>query len=244
MFTRQDIAVRYKQTLVGVTWVVMQPVISSLIFAVIFGIFAKFPSGDLPYFLFVFSGLITWQLISKGITEGSSSLVSQSAMLTKIYFPRAIPAIVPTMTASVDFILALAVLVIISFIQGYIISWQIIFLPLVIIMAGILAMGIAMIFAPINAIYRDVGLALPYLIQILMFLSPIMYSSEVVPDSYRFFYDLNPIATVVNSVRWCLFDTPLPNVTSLFVFSSFTIFTFYAGLKNIARLEQTLIDRL
>jgi lipopolysaccharide transport system permease protein len=165
-------------------------------------------------------------------------------MLTKIYFPRAIPAIVPSLAGMVDFVLAFLVLIGMAIVGGYIPGWQIIFVPIIIALVGLLASGVALLFAPINAIYRDVGIALPYFIQILMFASPVMYSVEIVPEPYRFIYDLNPVATFVGLMRWSIFGTDLPHLYALVTFVVLAFSVFGIGLKTMARLEQTLIDRL
>ena len=244
MFARQAISVQYKQTIIGGLWVVLQPLISSAIFAVLFGVFAKFPSGELPYYLYVFAGMIVWQFISKSMADGSNSLVSQSNMLSKIYFPRAIPAITPSLSGLIDFTLVFLILLVMGFFSGYIPQWTIVFVPLIMMIAAMGAAGVALIFAPINAIYRDVGIALPFFIQILMFVSPIMYSSEIVPEQYRFWYELNPVATLVGLIRWSVFGTDFPHFIAVGVFVCIACCVFGLGLKTTARLEQTLIDRL
>lgn len=244
IFVQREISIRYKQTAIGVAWAVLQPLLGATIFAVIFGIFAKFPSGGVPYLLFSFSGLITWQYISRGITEGATSFVSQASMLTKVYFPRIIFGLVPLCYGVLDFCLSFVALLVFCAILGYMPSVWIFTVPLVLLLCGLFAYGVGLILAPLNAMYRDVAIVVPFVIQILMYLSPIVYSQDIVPAKFWWVIDFNPVATLVMLMRWALFGHNMPSPIALGWLAVVITTLLYCGLKMVNRTEETIVDRL
>lgn len=242
--SKRDISVRFKQAAIGISWVVLQPLVSAIIFSLVFGVFAKFDSGELPYPVFVFSGMVLWQFFSRSTSEGANSLVSNAHLLTKVYFPRALLPLVPIVAALVDFSFATAFMVAISLALGVTVAWTILLLPFIALLAGLLAYGIALILSPINALYRDVGIALPFFIQTLLFLTPIAYPATIIPERYMWLLDFHPLATLITLIRWSLFSTPAPSSLALFILAITILSLLLLGLRVMRKLEGTLVDRI
>lgn len=242
--TKRDVSVKFKQAVIGVAWVVLQPLVSAAIFSVVFGVFAKFDSGKLPYAVFVFSGMVLWQFFARSTSEGANSLVSNAHLLTKVYFPRALLPLVPIVAAMVDFSFAALFMMGISILLGASIAWTVVFVPLVLLAAALMAYGIALILAPINALYRDVGIALPFLIQTLLFLTPIAYPINIIPERFHWLLDFHPLATLVAMMRWSVFGTTAPSSLAVFVLLISIIILVTVGLRVMRRLEGTLVDRI
>ncbi len=241
---QRDIQIRYKQAVVGILWVVMQPVLASAIFTFVFSFLAKVPSQDVPYPVFVFSGLLIWQYFARGVTEGSGSLVANAGIITKIYFPRSLIPLIVTFVAAADFLLAFGVMVAMMLILGVAIPWTIIFVPFILLIAATLAYGIALWLAPLNAIYRDIGIALPFLMQILMYLTPVIYPLSLVPQKWQFLFEFNPVATIIGSMRWAVLGHEPPSMLAYGVLFGLTFFIYWAGVRIFRRLEPTLVDQI
>ncbi|HIQ08073.1 MAG TPA: ABC transporter permease, partial [Anaerolineaceae bacterium] len=207
-FIWRDIKVRYKQTLLGAAWAIIQPVFTMVVFSLFFGKLAKVPSDNVPYPIFSYAALLPWQLFAKALNDASRSLVGGRNMLTKVYFPRLILPLASLLGGLVDF--AIAFLVLLGMMWYYRVpltpqAWTVLlFLPL----ALLTALGVGLWLAALNVLYRDVGYALPFLTQAWMFITPIVYSSTLVPEKWRMVYALNPMAGVINGFRWALLDTP------------------------------------
>jgi len=200
----RDVAIRYKQTLIGFAWVILQPVVIMLIFSVIFGRVAKMPSDGIPYPVFAFTAILPWQMFARGLSDGSMSLVSNYQIITKVYFPRIlIPASV-ILTAFVDFLVAFGVLLGLMAWYGIVPGIAILAIPGFLLLALSIAFGVALWFSVINTKYRDVRLALPFLTQIWMYLTPVVYPSSMIPEPWRLVYGLNPMVSVVEGFRWAL----------------------------------------
>ena len=242
--SKRDVSVKFKQAAIGIAWVVLQPLISAVIFSVVFGVFAKFDSGELLYLVFVFSGMVLWQFFSRSTSEGSNSMVSNSYLLTKVYFPRALLPLVPIFAASVDFFFASIFMLVVSFARGASLAWSVFLLPLIALATGLMAYGIALTLAPINALYRDVGIALPFLIQTLLFLTPIAYPASIIPERYLWLLDFHPLATMVSLMRWSVFGVAPPSYLALTVLVAAIVAFLCLGLLVMRRLEGTLVDRI
>jgi len=201
--TWRDIIVRYKQTALGVAWVWIKPFITMIIFATIFGALAKLDSLGHPYGLVVLVGMVAWNLFSQIVNEGGNSLVGNAAMITKIYFPRLVLPLVSMIVATIDFLVS-CVLVVIMFIwYGIPISWNVVFLPIFLVILILQAAGLALIFANLNVKYRDFRFVVPFLLQVGLYVSPVAYISATIPERYQFLYFLNPIASTIEGFRWC-----------------------------------------
>ncbi|MBB3777211.1 lipopolysaccharide transport system permease protein [Erythromicrobium ramosum] len=201
----RDIAVRYKQTVIGVAWAVIRPLLTMAIFTVIFGRLAGLPSeGEAPYMLMVLAGTLPWFLFSTALGEGSNSLVSNANMIRKIYFPRLISPVATMVVSLVDAMITLGLFFVVAAILGFLPDWRIIFLPLFIIYAFVAALGPTLLLAALTAQYRDFRFVTPFIVQFGMYVSPVGFASSVVPQEYRLLYNLNPMASVIDGFRWSL----------------------------------------
>jgi lipopolysaccharide transport system permease protein len=240
--TWRDVKVRYKQTALGVAWVVMQPLLSTLIFTVFLGMLARVPSdGTLPYPLFVFAGMIPWLFFSSAVSGSSNSLVSNANLITKVYFPRLIIPFAATAGRLLDFVISFAVLAALMLFYGVAPTWSILWLPAFILMLVLLALGMGMWASAVNVKYRDVGAALPVLIQMWMFASPVIYPSRLVPERWRWAYALNPLVGILEGFRSALFGRPLDG-RSLLISAGIILALFVYGAYTFRRMERGFAD--
>jgi lipopolysaccharide transport system permease protein len=244
MLVRREISVRYSQAVIGLLWVVLQPLLTTMIFTTVFVVFVRIPTQEQSYPLFAFAGIAVWQYFSRVVQEGGGSLVANSALITKVSFPRLIIPLVPPFAAALDALIAILALVLIAIAMGVEPSWTLLFAPLVLIAVGLFGYAIALWIAPLNAVYRDVGIALPPVLQVAMYLSPIVYPSSLVPERVRWLYELNPIAVMVNSMRWVVLGTNAPPLAGIGIFAVLTLVTFWGGSKLFRNMEGNLIDRI
>ncbi len=201
----RDIAVRYKQTVIGVAWAVIRPLLTMLIFTVIFGRVAKLPSdGDAPYALLVLAGMLPWTLFSTALGEAANSLVANSNLISKVYFPRLIVPTAAVITAFVDFLISLVLLAGVMIYYQFAPGWQIVFLPLFMLLAILASLGPGLYVTALNVKYRDFRYIIPFIVQFGLYVSPVGYSSSVIPAEWRLAYSLNPIVCVIDGFRWCL----------------------------------------
>jgi len=240
--TWRDIKVRYKQTILGVAWAVIQPLFLMLIFTIFFGRLAKIPSDGLPYPIFAFTALLPWQLFSRALTDASTSLVVNERLITKVYFPRLLVPASAVLASLVDFAIALILLAGMMIYYGIVPTGAIWTLPLFILLALMTALGIGFWLSALDATYRDVRYTLPFLTQLWLFATPVVYPASMVPDKWRLLYGLNPMAGVVEGFRWALLGKgggpdPLLAVSAIAV-----LVTFVGGLYYFSRMEETLAD--
>jgi lipopolysaccharide transport system permease protein len=244
VLARREVSVRYRQAVIGVLWVVLQPVMTTAIFTVVFVVFARIPNQGESYPLFAFAGLAVWQYFNRSVSEGGNSLLANTGLITKVSFPRLIIPLVPALSAAIDCLIALGVLVVVALFMGVHVSPLVIFSPLVILAAGLLAYAISLLIAPLNAIYRDVGIALPFVMQIGMYLSPIVYPVSLVPEKFRWIYQLNPVAVLAGSIRWLVLGTEPPPAAGYVVFVILLVFFYLAGSRVFRNMEGNLVDRI
>jgi lipopolysaccharide transport system permease protein len=238
----RDIKVRYKQTVVGVGWVVIQPLVTAAIFAFILGRLASLPSGGVPYLLFVFAALLPWQLFSGALTRAGASLVASANLLTKVYFPRLIVPLAAVLSGLVDFMVSLVILGALMVRYRVAPSWNLLTLPVFVLFALLAAFGVGLWLSALNVQYRDVQQLIPFLAQAWMFLSPVVYSEELIPaGTVRLLYNLNPVTGVVQGFRWALFGTPPPTAITL-VSGALVVLIVVAGLMYFKRVEDTFAD--
>lgn len=200
----RDLKVRYKQTWLGVLWVVLQPAVSIVIFTVLFGILLRVDSGDVPYPLFAFAGLLPWNYFSQALNRASTSVVSSSHLITKIYFPRLVIPLSGVLSSLVDFAVALGVFALLMVAYRSVPTARLLVLPALILLAIVAALGLGLWLSALNVRYRDVNYLLPFVIQIWMYLTPVVYGSNLIPLRYRFLLNLNPMTGVVEGFRWAL----------------------------------------
>jgi lipopolysaccharide transport system permease protein len=210
-FVWRDVKIRYKQTGLGVAWAVIQPLFTMVIFSVIFGGFAQIPSEGIPYPLFTFAALLPWQLFSEGMTRSTTSMVSNANIMTKVYFPRLIMPMAGILSPIVDFLIAMVILVLMMAYYGFVPTVNVVFLPAFVLLALATSLGVGLWLSALNVQYRDFQYTLPFLIQIWMFASPVVYSTNMVPEQYQLIYGLNPMAGVIEGFRWALLGTAPPS---------------------------------
>jgi lipopolysaccharide transport system permease protein len=244
VLVRREISVRYRQAVIGLLWVVLQPLLTTAIFTTVFVVFVRIPSQEQSYPLFAFAGIAVWQYFNRVVAEGGGSLIANSALITKVSFPRLIIPLVPPLAAALDCMIAILALVVTALVMGAHVGWTVIFAPLVILAAAVLGYAIALWLAPLNAVYRDVGIALPSVMQVAMYMSPIVYPASLVPEKIRWLFELNPIAVMVNTMRWVVLGTNAPSWTGLAVFAVLTLLLFWGGTRVFRQMEGNLIDRI
>ena len=201
----RDVAVRYKQTAVGVAWAVVRPFLTMVVFTVVFGRIAGLPSeGDAPYAVMVFTGMLPWFLMSGTVTEASDSLVSNANLIGKVYFPRLIVPVAAAAVAVIDALVNLAMLALVLAWFGFAPSWHVVFLPVAVAAAAAAGLGPALQLAALNVRYRDFRYVIPFVVQFGLYVSPVGFSSAVVPERWRLLYHLNPAVGVIDGFRWCV----------------------------------------
>ncbi len=204
ILTWRNIKIRYKQTLVGASWAVIQPVLTMLVFTLVFGKMAQMPSEDVPYPIFAYSALVPWTFFVHALTKTAGCLVNSETLLTKVYFPRLCLPIAAVLAAFVDFLIPLVLLIVMMLFYGVAPTVSMLALPLFVVLVILTALGIGLWLAAINVQYRDVGNALPFLTQLWLFLTPIAYPSSMIPDAWQTIYALNPMVGVIEGFRWTL----------------------------------------
>jgi len=244
VLARREISVRYRQAVIGILWVVLQPLFTTAIFTVVFVVFARIPNQGESYPLFAFAGLAMWQYFNRIVTDGGNSLVSNAALITKVSFPRLIVPLVAPVAGAVDCLIALSVLVITALLMGAHVSWMLVFAPLAVLAAALFGYSIALWLAPLNAVYRDVGIALPFAMQVAMYMSPIVYPASLVPEQVRWLYLLNPIAVLVGAMRWLVLGAEPPPAAGFVVFGVVTGLLLFGGSRLFRSMEGNLVDRI
>jgi len=243
-FIWRDIKVRYKQTVLGAGWAIMQPLFTMLLFSLFFGRFARVPSDGIIYPLFAFSGLVPWTLFSHGLNQASRGLVTDSSLIKKVYFPRLVIPIAKQLSGLVDFGLALVLLFGMTFYYGIHPTLRILWLPLFLVLALITGLGIAFWLSAMNVEFRDVEHTLPFLTQIWLYATPIAYPSSLLPEPWRTVYGINPMVGVVEGFRWALFGAKTVFGPMLVASSVVAIAMLVSGAFWFRRLEKTFADVL
>jgi lipopolysaccharide transport system permease protein len=238
----RDIKVRYKQTVLGVAWAVLQPLLTMVIFAVIFGALAKMPSDGIPYPLFTLVALLPWQLFAYALTQSSNSLVAEQRLITKVYFPRLLVPLASVASGLADFVVAFVLVGL--FMAGYGVTpgWNLLAVPLLVLFALATALAVGLWLAALNVQFRDVRYAVPFLTQAWMFLTPVAYPSSLVPPAYRPLYGLNPMAGTVEGFRWALLGQGDLPVGLVMVSALSVLVLLVSGMFYFRRLERTFAD--
>ena len=239
--TWRDIIVRYKQTLLGVLWAILRPVLTMVVFSLIFGGLAKLPSDDIPYPIFSFAAILPWELFSKALSDASRSLVQNSTMITKIYFPRMILPLASVISGLVDFLIALVILLGMMFFYRISPTQNIWTLPLFLALALITSLGVGLWLSAANVMYRDVNYILPFITQLWLYITPVAYSNTLIPDEWQFIYALNPMAGVVQGFRWALLGTQAPG-RLIWLSVGVALIVFVTELFYFKRMERQFAD--
>lgn len=241
-FVWKDLKVRYKQTAIGVVWVVLQPLLAMLIFTLIFGRLAKMPSGGLPYPVFYYSGLLPWLYFSASLTHATNTVVEHEKVITKVYFPRILLPFSAVLSNLVDFGIGFLLLLGMMFYYRLVPTRETILVPVFLLLAVMTALAVGLWLSALNAIYRDVRYAIPFLVQFWMFASPVAYPSSLVPVKWRWLYGLNPIAGVVEGFRWALTGHGNPPGILVLVSTITVLFLFAGGIVYYQKLETKIAD--
>jgi lipopolysaccharide transport system permease protein len=238
----RDVRVRYKQTAIGASWAIVQPLLTMAIFTVVFGRLAAMPSDGVPYPVFAYAALLPWTYFSQAVTRSGGSLVGNANLITKVYFPRLLVPLASVATPVVD--LAWALLVFCGLIgwYGVRLTWALAMLPLFILMAIAAALAVGLWLAPLNARYRDVGHAIPFLTQVWLYASPVVYPLSLVPERWRLVFGLNPMVGVIEGWRWAMLGTGSPDVKVIGVSAAVTLVFLVTGLANFKRMERSFAD--
>jgi lipopolysaccharide transport system permease protein len=240
----RDIAVRYKQTVIGVGWAIIRPFLTMVVFAVIFGTVAKMPSeGSAPYPIMVFAGLLPWFLYSTILSEASGSILGSANLISKVYFPRIIIPTSSALVAGVEFLINLGMLFVLMIWYGFAPNWRMALLPIFFFMAIIASLGPSLFIAALNVKYRDFRYVIPFILQFGLYVSPVGFSSSVIPDRWRLIYNINPLVGVIDGVRWCILrgETAL-NVPGLIVSTVVIFVTLWIGIRYFRETERNFAD--
>ena len=240
--TWRDIKVRYKQTALGAAWAVLQPLLTMLVFSVIFGALAGLPSDGAPYPVFTYTALVPWQLFAFALNQSSTSLVTDQNLITKIYFPRLIIPMASVMAGLADFGIAFVVLLGMLLVYQIPLTLRLLVLPPLILLALVTALAIGLWLSAMNVKYRDVRYTLPFLTQLWLYATPIAYSSSLIPEHWRWLYCLNPMTGVVEGFRWAMLGKASPVGSSIFVSAGVVVLLFLGGLIYFKRIEGSFAD--
>jgi lipopolysaccharide transport system permease protein len=239
----RDVKVRYKQTLLGAAWAVLQPLMTMGVFTLFFGRLSKMPSDSVPYSLFCYTALVPWMFFANGVTAAANSLITNANLLKKVYFPRLILPLASVGGVLMDLAIAFSVLVVMALAYGFFPTARVLLVPLVILLAIISAVAAGLWLAAVNIKFRDVRYALPFLIQFWMFATPIAYPSSLIKNEiYRTLYGLNPMTGVVEGMRWALLDTDQTPGPMIAVSSAIAVFAMVTGAFYFRRVERSFAD--
>ena len=239
--TWRDVKVRYKQTELGVAWAIIQPLFTMLVFTLFFGRLAGVPSDNVPYPVFAYAGLLAWTFFANAITNSGNSLVGSANLITKVYFPRMIIPGAAVAAGLVDFAIAFVILVLLMVYYGVMITWSILMFPVVVLLTTLLALGMGMWLSALNVKYRDVRFALPFLVQLWMFVSPVIYPASFLPVKFRWLLWLNPMTGIIEGYRSALFGLPF-NWIALAASAAITLGLVIYAAFSFRRMEKSFAD--
>src|SRR5215469_2401345 len=240
----RSVKVRYKQTAIGVVWVVVQPLLTVVTFSLFFGKLAKLPSEGLPYPVFYFAAAVPWMYFSTALTKTTNVVVENQYVITKVYFPRLVLPMSSVLSGLVDFGIVFMVLVIFTLSYGFRPGLGVLLLPILLLIAVLTALGVGLWLSVLNALYRDVSYVIPFVVQFWMFASPVAYSSSLVPEKWRWLYGLNPMAVVIDGFRWALTGHGLPPGPTILASSAIVGIVLLGGFFFFNRIEGTVADRV
>lgn len=239
----RDILVRYKQTVIGIAWSVLRPFVTMVVFTVVFGKLAGLPSNGVPYPIMVFAALLPWQFFANSLSESSNSLIDNSNLLTKVYFPRLIVPASSIIVSLIDFFISCVILCGLMIWYRFLPDSKILLLPVFLLMALIASFGAGLWFSSLNVKYRDFRYVVPFLVQFGLYLSPVGFSSTIVPAEWRFLYFLNPMVGVIDGFRWVLLGDAFPvNWPGLVTSVSLSLLIFIGGLLYFRKMERSFAD--
>jgi lipopolysaccharide transport system permease protein len=238
-----DLKVRYKQTVLGAAWAIIQPLAVMVVFAVFFGLVVRVPTGEIPYPIFAYSGLVVWTHFANSLSRASDSILDHESLITKVYFPRLLIPVAAVMAGLVDFAIAFAVLVALVISYGFVPTAAVLTLPLFVLLAVMTALAVSLWLSALNAQYRDIRFLVPVLVQLWFFSTPIIYPTDLIPEGWRTLYEvLNPMVGVVESFRWALLGTGEPPSITLLISVVMVTAIFVSGLYYFRKMEKIFAD--
>lgn len=238
----RDVKVRYKQTLLGAAWAILQPLLTMVVFSIFFGKLARMPSDGVPYPLFAYVALVPWTFFANGLTLASNSLVANQTLLRKVYFPRLVIPVSAVAAGLIDFGIAFVVLLGLAARYGVPLTANMIWLPALVLLALVTALGVGLWFAALNVLYRDIQYVVPFLVQVWLYATPIVYPSSLVPERWRTLYAINPMVGVVEGFRWALLGTGTAPGPMILVSGIAAVVTLIGGMFFFRRMEKTFSD--
>ncbi|HTQ96360.1 MAG TPA: ABC transporter permease [Candidatus Acidoferrum sp.] len=243
-FVWRDVKIRYKQTAIGVLWVILQPLLTMMVFTLFFGKLAKMPSMGLPYPVFYFAAVVPWMYFSSALLSATNVVVENQRVITKVFFPRLILPFSSVIAGLVDFAIGFTVLMIFTFAYGIRPTFATLLLPLFLLLAVLTALGVGLWLSALNALYRDVRYLMPFIVQFWLLASPVAYPSSMVPERYRWLYGLNPMAGVIDGFRWAITGRGQAPSAVLLASSVMVCITVFGGLLFFNRMEVSIADRV
>ena len=240
----RDVKVRYKQTILGIGWAVVQPVMTMVVFSVFFGYLGKIPSDNVPYPIFAYSALLPWQLFAYALSSSSNSLVLNQSLVTKVYFPRLLVPLATVIVGLVDFFISFVVLLGIMYYYGYYPTPAMLFLPLLLLLTLVTSFAVGLWLSALNVIYRDVQYTIPFLTQFWLFITPIAYSSSLVPEKWRTLYALNPMVGVIEGFRWAILSEGAAPDRSILLSLLVVVILFVGGIAYFRQMENSFADTI
>lgn len=239
----RDFLVRYKQTVIGIAWALLRPLLTMIVFTIVFGKIAKLPSNGIPYALLVFSAMLPWQFFASALSESSSSLISNASMISKIYFPRLVIPVSTIFVCLVDFALSFSILVLLMLWYQYIPPLSIFLLPIFLGIALFCSLGFGLWLSALNVKYRDFRYVIPFIVQFGLYISPVGFKSDIVPENWKFIYSLNPMVGVIEGFRWSILGTNNNFLwTELILSVTISLIIFISGLWYFRKFERSFAD--
>lgn len=239
----RDILVRYKQTIIGIAWSVLRPLLTMIVFTIVFGKIAKLPSEGIPYPILVFTAMLPWQFFSNTVSESGNSLISDSNMISKVYFPRIIIPTTSMIVSLIDFLISSVILLIIMMFYRFTPTIYVLFIPFLLILAIITSLGIGYLISALNVKYRDFRYVIPFLVQFGLYISPVGFSSSVIPEKWRLIYSLNPMVGVIDGFRWAIIGEKFQIYLPGFILSiGIGIIIFIIGFTFFRKTEREFAD--
>jgi lipopolysaccharide transport system permease protein len=239
----RDILVRYKQTVIGIAWALVRPLLTMLVFTLVFGKLAKLPSEGVPYPILVFAAMLPWQFFANSLSESSSSLISNANMISKVYFPRLVLPVSAVVVSFVDFLISFVILIGLMIWYHFVPTWKVVFLPPLLALAIVASLGPGFLIAALNVKYRDFRYVVPFVVQFGLYISPVGFSTSVVPEKWRLLYSLNPMVGVIDGFRWAILGQESRIYVPGFLLSmGLVVALFVLGLWYFRRTEREFAD--
>jgi lipopolysaccharide transport system permease protein len=240
--TKRELQIRYKQSFFGISWAVLQPLVLAFIFALVFGIFVKTPTDGLPVAVFMVAGLVPWLFFSQSVMLGANSLVLDADLISKVYFPRIAIPVAKALSLIIDLVIAFFVVIVVGLIYGETISSNVYLLPAFVLLGLVTTFAISSLAAAVNVKYRDVQLVMPMLVQVLFFVTPVIYPGSVISGGWQYLYAINPMSSVLDGIRWSVFNTPAPGITEVAISTGVALILLTVSLSYFRRTEHYFAD--